>query len=275
MKSKMPTSMITKATYLKTFMFLYSSSDFGFIDYSIQENINEFISVDIPISNYIIIQPVFLKDFMNGDWISSMVDKDNWTQDKTDHMEAESIFGTYKEPFEDNWLDKNLENEKNAGLSVEMLKKLTNNKELFFLALDTKKIDVYSQTQFLKSFPFSIPKFKPKYKTSKEYQEDFSDLKRNSKSKKSFYQTQYEQKVNRTNIKIEKEESYFKCIFKSEGVHSTYHESLPQYFFILVIAHFDLLVLICPHVSLLRGSWRITLDTFLPLALNFLTCFLP
>ena len=211
MKMNLPISLITKSVYFHNSIFIFTSTILGFIDFSDHLKTKEFITVRIPITNYVTIQPVILENY------SSNFLKDN------DIINEHLIKGRYranqekKDLFSDSWLNKGFESS-STGISLEMIQQIQNNKNLYFLAISNKSVDVYSQTKMIKSFNFLLPKFKTNLPQGKTYKEN----------------DQENQKFEIKRDKNKNNESYMNCVFKKHGVFTSYHESSPQYIFILI-----------------------------------------
>jgi hypothetical protein len=211
MKMNLPISLITKSIYFHNSIFIFTSTILGFIDFSDHLKTREFITVRIPITNYVSIQPVILENYSSNFNKDNDIIQEHITQRKVKANKEK------KDLFTEAFLDKSIHSYK-TGISLEMIQQIKNNKNLYFLAISNNSIDVYSQTKMIKSFNYFLPKFKTTLQQGKKYKE--SDVE---------YSRMYSKKDKSRN-----NETYMNCIFKKNGIFSTYHESSPQYMFILI-----------------------------------------
>lgn len=221
MKTNLPTSLINRSIYFQTFLFLFTSTTFGFIDFADRVKTREFIPIKIPVNEYILIQPILIKNYHHDNNLE--IETKRTQPSKKNKGRDREQKDLYAEP----WLDGGLSS--NTEVSLEMLKKLQNNKNLFFLGVTPKSILVFSQTKLLKSFNFYLPKFKP-LKSYIKIQKEYADDPESGKSEPN----EEAKKEQSPGFDLNNEDKHLACIFKRKGLYSTYHESLPQYLFMLI-----------------------------------------
>jgi hypothetical protein len=221
MKINLPTSLVNQSIYFQNFLFMFTSTTFGFIDFSDKVKTREFIPIQIPVNEYLVIQPIVIKNYHH-----QFQDERDFTDSDTSRPKGNRE-REKKDLYEELWLDGTLA--KNSELSLEMIKKLNNNKSLYFVGMTYKSIHIYSQTRLLKTFNFYLPKFKnksPELNVKKKFSDEDDESNQKESSKNS--------NEGQSSTDVQSEERLLKCAFEKNGVHSTYHESLPQFMFVLI-----------------------------------------
>ena len=211
-----------------TFLFVYTSTTFGYINFSEEVKSKEFIKIRIPLNDYLIIQPIFLKEYSQAGLSIDPREKFK------DNMKKARTINNKKDDFDDPFLEGGV-TEDEAELTIEMIKKLKFKDDLFFLGVQSTRLDLYSQTNLVKSFPLVIPKFKASLNKSKDFSED--GMKRHEQDhilNKQILETNEVLLEMKEKQEMKNNDEFIQCLFQKNGVYSTYHESLPQYMFLLV-----------------------------------------
>jgi hypothetical protein len=228
LKIDLPKSLLVDSKYFRTFLFLFTSTTFGYINFSEEIKTKEFIKIGISLNDYIIVQPVFLKDYQGVN---------NEFKDKVNSFRKNSTKDNRKDPYDDPFLEVK-KSENSTKISNEIIQKLKGNNNLYFIAIKPWGIDLYSQTNLIKSFSLSIPEFKNNVSISKTYTDDALD----ENISRELSETKEDIDELTTRQSLTKNIDYFECIFKKKGINSSYHESLPQYMFIIIYNCKDLFI---------------------------------
>lgn len=220
MKINMPKSLLLTTRYFQTYLFLYTSTTFGYINFAEEVKNKQFVRIAVPPNDFAVVQPIFLKNFHQNPFSDSR--PRDWAR--------RSRAGDQKKDFyDDSFLEGGLA-EDSAKVTMEMLQKIKGQEHLFFVAIKPWKIDLFSQTSLIKSFPLVVPDFDPEISKKKKF--DTEAVKKTRERKLREQKNHLEELSRRQRIKSSSD--FFHCKFKKRGLHSTYHESLPQYMFVLV-----------------------------------------
>lgn len=234
----MPKSLIGHSQYFQTLLFLHSSTSFGYINFDDEVKTKEFISIAIPINNYLVTQPILLKDYETFN--SGMNSSENKTHSKKTKNNY-SLTNEHKDPFQNMFLNEDLTKAKSSNSSNEASKHLKSKSDVFFLAISTGKVDIYSKTNLVKSFALTIPNFKTIKNKAVMFEEDTLDLKEKQETLDKEIEEAQEliSEMNQFE-KVKNDPRYQECLFQKNGFYSTYHESLPKYMFFLVYNCLDI-----------------------------------
>lgn len=165
-------------------------------------------------TEYITVQPVLLENY------KSNLD-DDLERDLEHPTQKHWSVTDSKDFFEEAWLDQTRQ-ASDSGISLEMIRKMRNNQNLFFLAVTHQSVHVYSQTKMIKSFNFSLPRFKG------------SAQKRRGDDNDESTQQESDDSLINPGLNARNHDSFIRCVFKKNQIQSAYHESLPQYMFMLI-----------------------------------------
>lgn len=252
MKLNFPISIVSEIIYLQKYMFFKSSKTLGLIDYREQTKTKKYIPINIDIMLYTIVHPIIIKDIYTS--IRSKKNKHEIIEEEneknTENMQKDEK--DYSKYFDDSMYETRAKSNEEIKNIFNIGFESKHNHDIFIFTLKGNQIHLYSEKKLFKTISIGYVRFNSQAQKKKRIRGNWIDilhenLSRSSGNKNNKFSSNKTMNENFnfnnllfSNAKLK--EIYFECLFKKNGLFTSYHESMPKYLFVIIYDCDDLIL---------------------------------